>query len=405
MKRATGAPSKKIKNGKARGFSMEGGRARISQVPEGDLERPLSLIDPLVAAALERALSGRELGLREAVELLRAEGRELGLLLRAADLVRRGLVGEVATYVVNRNINHTNICTGTCRFCAFRRPPSHPQAYSLTPAQLGIKVREAVERGATEICLQGGLHPGLGLEDYLELVRTVKRISPYLHLHAFSPAELDHLSTKEGMPVEEVVKALKEAGLDSVPGTAAEILSDRVRRILCPAKIGTKRWVEVVKICHRRGIPTTSTMMYGTVETQEERAEHLLLLREIQRETGGFTEFVPLPVVPHHTELSSLGIGAPSLEENLRLHAVARLVLAGYINHVQASWVKLGPGGASTMLLAGADDLGGTLFEENITREAGGRWGQEMTPLQLRSLILKAGRIPRQRDTLYRLLD
>jgi len=382
---------------------MEGTGA-LFQLAE-NFERALSLIDPLVAEALERSLSGRDLDLRQAAELLRAEGRELRLLLYTADLVRRRLVGEVATYVVNRNINHTNLCIGSCRFCAFRRPPSHPEAYCLTPAQLEAKVREAVGRGATEICLQGGLHPELGLEDYLELVRVVKGVSPELHLHAFSPAELDHLSRREGMPVGEVVRALKEAGLDSVPGTAAEILSDRVRGILCPTKIGTGRWVEVVKTCHRMGIPTTSTMMYGTVETLEERAGHLLLLREIQRETGGFTEFVPLPVVPHRTELASLGIRPPSLEENLRLHAVARLVLAGYINHVQASWVKLGPEGARTMLLAGADDLGGTLFEENITREAGGRWGQGMEPHQLRSLILRAGRIPRQRDTLYRLLD
>jgi len=383
---------------------MEGTGA-LFQLARRSFERALSLIDPLVAEALERSLSGRDLDLRQTAELLRVKGRELQLLLHTADLVRRRLVGEVATYVVNRNINHTNLCIGSCRFCAFRRPPSHPEAYSLTPAQLEAKVREAVERGATEICLQGGLHPGLGLEDYLELVRVVKGVSPELHLHAFSPAELDHLSKKEGVPVGEVVRALREAGLDSVPGTAAEILSDRVRGILCPTKIRTERWVEVVKICHRMGIPTTSTMMYGTVETLEERAEHLLLLREIQRETGGFTEFVPLPVVPHRTELASLGIGSPGLEENLRLHAVARLALAGYINHVQASWVKLGPEGARTMLLAGADDLGGTLFEENITREAGGRWGQGMEPHQLRSLILRAGRIPRQRDTLYRLLD
>jgi len=372
--------------------------------PEG-WERDLSLIDPLVAEALERALSGKKLEKGEVALLLGVEGRELWMLLQTADLVRRRLVGRVGTYVVNRNINHTNICTGTCRFCAFRRPPSHPQAYSLTPAQVEAKAREAAGLGATEICLQGGLNPDLGLEDYLGLVRAVKRASPHLHLHAFSPAELDHLSRREGLPLREVLAALREAGLDSVPGTAAEILSDRVRKILCPQKISSGRWVEVVKTCHRMGIPTTSTMMYGTVETAEERAEHLLLLREIQRETGGFTELVLLPVVPDHTELRRWGIRSPDPEENLRVHAVARLALAGFINHLQASWVKLGPELASRMLLAGADDLGGTLFEENITREAGGRWGQGMTPLQLRTLILRAGRIPRQRDTLYRLLD
>ncbi|MEM2978188.1 MAG: 5-amino-6-(D-ribitylamino)uracil--L-tyrosine 4-hydroxyphenyl transferase CofH [Candidatus Hadarchaeales archaeon] len=405
MGKATGVLSKKIKNVGTRGSNMKGGRARGSSALEGRWEKRLAEIDPLVAGALDRSLSGKSLSLRETAELLRTEGRELQLLLLAADLVRRGLVGEVATYVVNRNINHTNICTGSCRFCAFRRPPSHPEAYSLTPQQLRAKVEEAVRMGATEICLQGGLHPDFGLETYLDLLRIIRGVSEELHIHAFSPAELDHLSRKEGMSVDEVLKPLKEAGLNSVPGTAAEILSDRVREIICPTKIKTKRWVEIVKTCHRRGIPTTSTMMYGTVETPEERAGHLLLLREIQKETGGFTEFVPLPLVPKKTELYSSGITGPTIRDNLRTHAVARLALAGYINHVQASWVKLGPEGACAMLMAGADDLGGTLFEENITREAGGEWGQGMTPHQLRLLILRAGRIPRQRSTLYELLD
>ncbi len=384
---------------------MKAARMGASPALEGRTERRLADADPLVAGALDRALSGKDLRLEEVEELLRVSGGELQLLLLTADLVRRKLVGEVATYVVNRNVNHTNICTGSCRFCAFRRPPSHPEAYSLTPQQLRAKVEEAVKMGATEICLQGGLHPDFGLETYLGLLRTIREVSEELHIHAFSPAELDHLSRKEGLPVDEVLKLLKEAGLNSVPGTAAEILSDRVRETICPAKIRTERWVEIVRSCHRRGIPTTSTMMYGTVETPEERARHLLLLREIQRGTGGFTEFVPLPVVPQNTELSRLGITGPTPEDNLRVHAVARLALAGYINHIQASWVKLGPEGARTMLLAGADDLGGTLFEENITREAGGRWGQGMTPQQLRSLILGAGRVPRQRSTLYELLD
>ncbi|MEM2427558.1 MAG: 5-amino-6-(D-ribitylamino)uracil--L-tyrosine 4-hydroxyphenyl transferase CofH [Candidatus Hadarchaeales archaeon] len=384
-----------------RGSNME----RIFPVLERRWERELAESDPVVVQALERALSGKELQLKETVELLKVKGRELRLLLFTADFLRKKLVGEIATYVVNRNINHTNVCMGSCKFCAFRRPPFHPEAYSLTREQVRAKAEEAVRMGATEICLQGGLHPFLGLEDYLELIRVIKGVSERLHIHAFSPAELDHLSKREGLRMEEVVKILKEAGLNSVPGTAAEILSDRVRKMVCPEKIRTKRWIEIVKTCHRMGIPTTSTMMYGTVETLEERAEHLLLLREIQKETRGFTEFVPLPFVSKNTELSSLGVRGPTFEESLKVHAVARLVLAGYINHLQASWVKLGPEGAMTMLFAGADDLGGTLFEENITREAGGEWGQVMTPQQLRSLIVRAGRIPRQRSTLYELLD
>jgi len=354
---------------------------------------------------LQRALAGEELGIDEGEWLFQSEDGELRVLIWAADEVRRRRVGDIVTYVVNRNINFTNICEGGCKFCAFRRSPDDPDAYVLTPGQIAAKVREAVEFGATEVCIQGGLHPEFGLEDYLAILRAVRGVSKTIHIHAFSPAELDHIARQEGSSVGEVIKTLRGAGLNSVPGTAAEILVDRVRAIICPKKLSTGEWTKIIKTCHRLGLPTTATMMYGHVETARERAQHLALIRDIQRETGGFTEFVPLAFLPSNTPLQRAGIvrSSPSVVDNLRVHAVSRLMLAGWIDNIQASWVKLGPRLAQLMLKAGANDLSGTLMEENISRAAGGR-GQAMLPEQLEGLILEIGRVPRQRSTTYDIL-
>ena len=354
---------------------------------------------------LQRALVGEELNIDEGERLLKAEGEELLALIRTADEVRRRSVGGIVTYVINRNLNFTNICTGTCKFCAFRRSPGDPDAYVLTPEQIAAKVHEAVKFGATEVCIQGGLHPEFGLEDYLAILRAVRGVSQGIHIHAFSPAELDHIARQEGSSVREVIKVLQGAGLNSVPGTAAEILVDRVRAIICPKKLSTDEWTDIIKTCHRLGLPTTATMMYGHVETARERAQHLALLRDIQRETGGFTEFVPLAFLLSNTPLQRDGIvrSSPSVVDNLRVHAVARLMLAGWVDNIQASWVKLGPKLAQLMLNAGANDLSGTLMEENISRAAGGR-GQAMLPEQLERLILEIGRVPRQRSTTYDIL-
>jgi len=353
---------------------------------------------------LDRAFSHEELSVADGERLLRAECEELQALVGVADEVRRRKVGDIVTYVINRNLNYTNICVGSCKFCAFRRSPDDHDAYVLTLEQIAAKVREALAFGATEICVQGGLHPGFGLENYLDMLRTIRKISSDIHIHAFSPAELDHIAKQEGLSIEEVIKTLRDAGLNSVPGTAAEILVDRVRDIICPKKISTSRWVEIIKTCHRLGLPTTATMLYGTVETPRERAEHLALIREIQHETWGFTEFVPLAFMPYNTPLWTDGERSPpSIVENLRVHAVARLMLAGYIDNIQTSWVKLGPRGAQLMLCAGANDLSGTLLEENITRAAGGKL-QAMLPRELERLIRELGRVPRQRTTTYGLL-
>jgi len=354
---------------------------------------------------LQRALVGEELNIDEGERLLKAEGEELLALIRTADEVRRRSVGDIVTYVINRNLNFTNICEGSCKFCAFRRSPDDPDAYVLTPGQIEAKVREAVEFGATEVCIQGGLHPEFGLEDYLAILRTVRSVSKTLRIHAFSPAELDHISKQEGLRVEEVITTLRDAGLNSVPGTAAEILVDRVRAIICPKKLSTGEWTDIIKACHRLGLPTTATMMYGHVETARERAQHLALVRDIQRETGGFTEFVPLAFLPRNTLLQRDGIvrSSPSVVDNLHVHAVSRLMLTGWVDNIQASWVKLEPRLAQLMLNAGANDLSGTLMEENISRAAGGR-GQVMLPEQLEGLILEIGRVPRQRSTTYDIL-
>jgi len=362
-------------------------------------------LEPEFVEILERALAGEELSIDEGERLLRAEGEELRRLVQAADEVRRRKVGDIVTYVVNRNINFTNICVGTCKFCAFRRPPDDPDAYMLTQEQISGKVREALKFGATEVCIQGGLHPEFGLEDYLAIIRAVRSVSESVHIHAFSPAELDHIARQEGLSIEDIIRTLRDTGLNSIPGTAAEILVDRVRNIICSKKISTSQWVDIIKTCHRLDLPTTATMLYGTVETPREQAEHLALLREIQHETRGFTEFVPLAFMSSNTPLQREGIVtfSPDLAESLRVHATARLMLAGFIDNIQASWVKLGPKLAQLMLSAGANDLSGTLMEENISRAAGGR-GQAMSPEQLEKLILEIGRVPRQRSTTYKIL-
>jgi 7,8-didemethyl-8-hydroxy-5-deazariboflavin synthase CofH subunit len=362
-------------------------------------------LDPGFVDILNRAMSGEELSMDHGERLFHAEGEELQALIQAANEVRRRRVGNIVTYVVNRNINHSNICVGGCKFCAFRRSEGDPDAYKLTAEQVEAKVMEAVRIGATEVCIQGGLHPGFGLKSYLDVLRAVRRISPHLHIHAFSPAELDFIAELEGIPIEDVLRVLRDAGLNSVPGTAAEILVDRVRNIICPGKISTGRWVEIIKKCHRFGLPTTATMLYGTVETSRERAEHLALIRKIQSETRGFTEFVPLAFMSSNTPLQQNGTieHPPDLAESIRVHAIARLMLAGWIDNIQASWVKLGSKNAQIILNAGANDLSGTLMEENISRAAGGS-GQAMSPKQLESLIQEIGRIPKQRTTTYNIL-
>lgn len=351
---------------------------------------------------LEKARQKEGLSIDEGKRLLKSSGSEFKKLLRTADEMRKEEVGDKVTYVVNRNINFTNVCRNSCKFCAFRKEENNPKAYTLKDEEVAKKVRVAVKRGATEICLQGGLNPALKFEDYVSYLEEIRKVSRDIHIHAYSPAEINYMSKKAELEIEEAIHKLKKAGLNSVPGTAAEILVDRVRKIICPNKISAGKWEEIIKTCHKLGVPTTATLMYGHVETGREIAIHLKKLRKIQEETSGFTELVPLAFASENTELQRKGL-VKNLTQNdhMKIHAVARLMLAGQIKNVQTSWVKLGPKLAQKTLNAGANDFSGTLMEENITRAAGGEWNH-LKPAKIQSLVREIERIPQERTTDYK---
>ncbi len=352
---------------------------------------------------LERASAGKRISEEEALYLFDAPQEAVLLAGMVAHRLRERRAGSYVTYVVNRNINFTNICVGSCTFCAFRRSAGSSEAYLLTPEQVAKRAREAEAKGASEVCIQGGLHPEASLEDYVAILRAVKSAAG-VHVHAFSPMEVYHAAQKSGIGIRETLRSLKEAGLDSMPGTAAEILVDEVRAKICPSKLRTEEWVEVITQAHRLGVPTTATMLYGHVESTRDKVEHLRIIREIQDSTHGFTEFVPLSFIHHRTALYSSGLcraGATGLED-LRVYAISRLYLDNFKN-IQVSWVKLGRKLAQLMLCYGANDFGGTLMEENISRSAGAA-NEMMSEAEIRRLISDSGFEPRRRDTLYNLL-
>ncbi len=363
-------------------------------------------VSPPVRAALEKVLSSLDGGVltRDECRLLAdSRGDDLLGLVVAADEVRRRLVGEVVSYVVTRNINFTNICFVGCKFCAFGVGAHHESAYFLTLEEVAQKSREAEQWGATEVCIQGGLPRNLPPLYYRDILRAVKSATPKMHAHAFSPMEMIYGVELTGMPLREYLLMLKENGLDTLPGTAAEILDDSVRHVLSRNKLTTAQWREVIETAHECGIRSTSTMMYGHRETPENWVNQLLLLREIQARTGGFTEFVPLGFIHDNTLLYAQGLAraGATQEEHLKVHALSRLMLAGSINHIQVSWVKLGREVSQLMLLAGADDYGGTLFEESISRLAGATAGQYISTGEFQERIAELGRIPAQRNTVY----
>ncbi|HTU40336.1 MAG TPA: 5-amino-6-(D-ribitylamino)uracil--L-tyrosine 4-hydroxyphenyl transferase CofH [Candidatus Aquilonibacter sp.] len=357
-------------------------------------------------SSLEKVLesqNGDVLSREEAYDLANTGGSDLLGLLVAANLLRAELCGNLVTYVVNRNINFTNICFVGCKFCAFSRGPRESDTYFLEPDQVAQKAIEARQLGATEVCIQGGLPHGLPPFYYRDILRAVKKAVPAMHIHAFSPMEIVYGVELTGMKLADYLSMLRDNGLDTLPGTAAEILDDQVRNILSRNKLSTAQWVEVIRTAHRCGIRTTSTMMYGHSETPEHWVRQMLLLREIQEETRGFTEFVPLGFVHQNTLLFHQGLArsGPTLAEHLKVHAVARLLLAGSINNIQVSWVKLNKKLSQLCLHAGANDYGGTLMEENISREAGATAGQYTSPEDFQSLILECGRVPAERNTTY----
>jgi FO synthase len=364
----------------------------------------------VVRAALERVMESQDGGVlsrEECLALGNAEGDDLLGLLVAANDLRRELAGNLVTYVVNRNINFTNVCFVGCKFCAFSRGPRESDTYFLSLEQVAQKAIEAWKIGATEVCIQGGLPHGLPPFFYRDILRAVKQATPRMHIHAFSPMEIVYGVELTGMPLGDYLCMLRDNGLDTLPGTAAEILDDDVRFVLSRNKLSVAQWKEVICTAHRSGIRSTSTLMYGHVETPEHWVNQLLLLREIQNETGGFTEFVPLGFVHQNTLLFQQGIArsGPTLAEHLKIHALARVMLAGSINNIQVSWVKLNRRLSQLCLHAGANDYGGTLMEENISREAGATAGQYTSPEEFQSFILEAGRIPAERNTTYRRIN
>jgi FO synthase len=398
---------------RVRRLSDAEGLARDDDWAPGNTEPPraprpmLSEVDAGLARLVERATAGERLDTGAIERLFAARDADYAHVTGAADRLRAAVSGDVVRYVVNRNINYTNICYFRCKFCAFSKGSTHEdlrgKPYDLALEEVARRAREAWDRGATEVCLQGGIHPDYTGETYEAICRAIKQAVPEMHIHAFSPLEVTQGAMTMQASLPEFLKRLKDAGLGTLPGTAAEILDDEVRAIICPDKIDTRQWLDVQRAAHGQGLRTTSTIMYGHVEAPLNWARHLLALRDLQAETGGFTEFVPLPFVHMEAPMYRQGLArrGPTFREAVIMHSVARLVLNPLISNIQTSWVKMGPAGAALALQAGANDLGGTLMNESISRAAGTQHGQEFPPEQMERLIRSIGRMPRQRTTAY----
>jgi 7,8-didemethyl-8-hydroxy-5-deazariboflavin synthase CofH subunit len=378
----------------------------LDQFPQLSWEEAAAAASPAIRGSLEAVLEKQDaefLSDEERHALANCSKNDLIALLVAANTMRRDLVGNIVTYVVNRNINFTNICFVGCKFCAFHRGPREHDTYFHSPEDVGRKAKEASELGATEVCIQGGLPRTLPPYYYRDVLRAVKSAVPEMHIHAYSPMEIVYGVELTGMSLRDYLCMLRDNGLDTLPGTAAEVLDDEVRHILSRNKLSVAEWRDVIRTAHQCGIRSTSTLMYGHVETPDHWVRQLGLFREIQAETGGFTEFVPLGFVHQNTLLFQQGLArtGPTKEEHLKIHALARILLAGSIHNIQVSWVKLNRQLSQLCLDAGANDYGGTLMEENISREAGSEAGQYTSPEDFQALILEIGRIPAERNTKY----
>ena len=370
----------------------------------------LSTAKSSIAAILEKSLSGHEITAIEGTKLLQTTGSDLEAVKEVANYLRYKTKGNRTSFVVTRNINFTNVCYMGCRFCGFAKDKDSAEAELLPLETIALRAVEAWQRGATEVCIQGGLHPDISGEHYRNIILAIKAAVPDIHVHGFSPFEIYYGSRKSRLSYGDFLQDLKECGLGSVPGTAAEILDTEVRKILTKNKLSAAAWVEIIKAAHKEGLPSTSTMMYGHVDQPHHWASHIALLREIQKETGGFTEFVPLGFVhydsPLYVNQDQLAAGiqvrpGPSWRENLLVHAVARIMLHGHIDNIQVSWVKMGPEFAREAQSFGVNDLGGTLMNESISRAAGAHYGQEITVTEMHTIIQQAGFESWQRNTLY----
>jgi FO synthase subunit 2 len=366
-------------------------------------------VDPEIAAILHRSLCGHDPSVEDAVKLFDCNGLEMNMLVLVADELRRRTVGDIVTYVVNRNINFTNVCIKRCGFCAFSRGHREEEGYYLPIGEVVRRAKEAYELGATEVCIQAGLPPKMEGDLYIKICRAIKQEVPKLHIHGFSPEEVMYGAVRSKTSIRDYLKRLKEAGVGSLPGTSAEILDDEVRDKISPGRISTRQWIEVITTAHQLGIPTTSTIMYGHIETSLHKAKHLALLREIQKQTHGITEFVPLSFMyweaPMHKKKLVKGVrkGASGTDV-VKMYAVSRLMLNNHIKNIQVSWVKESPKFSQYCLNAGANDFGGTLINESISTAAGSSHGQLMRPSEFRNMIREIGRTPAERTTTYRVL-
>ena len=370
------------------------------------LEQMLKGIKPEVAHIFNNALEGRDISVEDALLLFDTSGLELNALVMTADELRRRRVGDVVTYVVNRNINFTNVCIKRCGFCAFSRDHREEEGYLLPISEIIRRAKEAWELGATEVCIQAGLPPQMEGDLYIKLCEAVKAELPDIHIHGFSPEEVLYGSVRSRCTIREYLMGLKAAGVGSLPGTSAEILDQEMRDRISPGRITVQQWVEVITSAHELGIPTTSTIMYGHVETNGHIARHIALLRDIQKGTGGFTEFVPLSFVSSEAPMYRQGFvdgvrAGPTGNEVTRVHAISRLMLDNWIPNLQVSWVKESPRFSQVLLNAGVNDMGGTLMNESISTSAGAQYGQLVKPGQFRQLIRDAGRVPAERSTTY----
>lgn len=374
----------------------------LAAVQPAELAHPE--VGPEVRAILDKVLVGGEVSVSEAITLFATEGVELDALMATADTLRRCAVGDRASFVITRNINFTNVCYMGCKFCNFAKGKEDAEAETLSLDEIVARAEEAWARGATEVCIQGGLHPNIPGHFYRDILKAIKSRLPDMHIHAFSPFEIWYGARKSRMSYRDFIQDLIDHGLGSMPGTAAEILDTEIRKQLTKDKLTTEQWVEIIKTAHSLGLRTTSTIMYGHIDGPEHWANHIALLRDIQKETGGFTEFVPLGFIHYKTRLylenDNVRPG-PTQLEHIRMHAIARLMLNGWIDNIQASWVKLGPELMQSLLSSGVNDLGGTLMNESISRAAGAMHGQEMLPERMVSMIRSAGRTPVRRNTLY----
>ena len=370
------------------------------------LESILRDLDPVISDILNQSLDSKNISIKQAIELLQTTGTEMIMTAMVADNLRRKAVGDNVTFVINRNINFTNVCIKRCGFCAYSRDFRNEESYFLPTEEVVRRAKEAWNLGATEICIQAGLPPKMDGFLYVDICKAIKKELPNIHIHAFSPEEIMYGSYRSGLSVKEYLRMLKESGLGSLPGTAAEILDQDVRDLISPGRITVADWINVITSAHKLKIPTTSTIMYGHVETMEDRAKHLDLLRSIQKQTNGFTEFVPLSFVHkeapmyNHNLVKGIAPG-PTGQDVIKMHAVSRIMLNNFINNIQVSWVKEGARMSQLVLEAGVNDFGGTLINESISTSAGSEFGQLMRPKEIRSLIQSAGRVPAQRNSVY----